>query len=209
MYNVYINVFAAFLGSWQSFALMYNYGEAHQYGAKVWSVHLTQIISQAAKPPAAGVLSITENLESKTAKHSNQWQNLSSLQCSQEAIRDSLTDVSRLKPEQTEQINLPAFCSEEMPESSGSEISLCNTRCVCVWGGRTECFDPTGSKVDVFNHGDLKNQKPVCKFRSLLGDNKVIERSASAWSCNFEYNQFRNMTDYCYQIETPKQIICD
>lgn len=62
---------------------------------------------------------------------------------------------------------------KQMPESSGSEISLCNTR-------KKQCFEPVSSKGDICDCGDLKNQKPVCKFRLPLGDSKVIVRSISA-----------------------------
>jgi len=67
----------------------------------------------------------------------------------------------------------PLSPQKQMPEGSGSEISLCNTR-------KKQCFDPVSSKGDVCNRGDLKNQKPVCKFRLLLGENKVVVRSVSA-----------------------------
>lgn len=77
-----------------------------------------------------------------------------------------------------------------MPESSGSEISLCNTR------EKQRC-DPSSCRGDVRSSGELKNQKPVCEFRLLLGEDKVAVRSISAWSHSFEYKQSRNNT-YCY-----------
>lgn len=79
-----------------------------------------------------------------------------------------------------------------MPESSGSEISLCNTR-------EKQLFDPSSCRGDVSSSDELKNQKPVCEVRLLLGENKIAVRSISAWSHSLEYKQFRNIT-HCYYL---------
>lgn len=67
----------------------------------------------------------------------------------------------------------PLSPQKQMPESSGSEISLCNTR-------EKQLFDPSSCRGDVSSSDELKNQKPVCEVRLLLGENKIAVRSISA-----------------------------
>lgn len=63
----------------------------------------------------------------------------------------------------------PLSLQKQMPRSSGSEVSLCNTR-------KKQCFGPI-SKGCICSCGDAKNQKPVYKFRLVLGNKKDIVRS--------------------------------